>query len=112
MGGMSESDLLGYILARCRTLDLLVFHSTDPVRDIGPGFPDLVIAGPRGVIFAELKSGQGVMSADQRAWRRALSYALNRPGSASQYELWSPTEWESGQIERQIIDLARALPIT
>jgi hypothetical protein len=45
----------------------------------GAGFPDLVLVHPRhGIIFAELKTERGVISAEQLAWQHRLQVAGQR----------------------------------
>lgn len=88
---VTEEDLLDKVTARSRELGLLVFHSTAAVRDIGPGFPDLVIAGTRH-IFAELKSAGGCLSPRQTMWR----YRLVATGA--EWHLWRPRDWAAGRI--------------
>ena len=58
-----------------------------PVAADGAGFPDLVLVGPR-VIFAELKSQRGRVSAAQRAWLDALSEA------GVEAYLWRPSQFD------------------
>lgn len=86
-------------------LGLLVFHSTDTLRDIGPGFPDLTIVGPNGVIFAELKSDSGSRSIEQSRW----FYGLIEAGAT--YALWKPSDLRSGTIARALEYLATRLPM-
>jgi len=63
-----------------------------PVAADGAGFPDLVLARDRIVIFAELKADGGRLSDAQRDWLAAL------PDSY----LWRPSDWKSGEIERTL----------
>lgn len=71
---------------------LYVFHSVDPVRDIGPGLTDLIIVGPGGVAFIELKSNYGYLKMHQKDVRRRLIEA------GATYLLWTPEELLSGTI--------------
>ena len=96
---MTEEELLGRVLELAGWLRLLAYHTHDSRRSPA-GFPDLVIAGPRGVIFAELKSGTGGYTAAQKRWRWML-----QAGGAS-YRLWRPGDWASGQIEAQLKAIA------
>src|ERR1017187_10566901 len=66
------------------------------------GFPDLVIVGLGGVIFAELKSWTGRMSPDQTMWR----YALECTGAL--FYLWNPTHLMSGAIDTVLHAIATA----
>ena len=65
---------------------LRVFHSGDSRRDTGTGFPDLVIVGPGGVVFAELKTATGRPTRAQLDWLDAL-----RATGIDAY-LWRPTD--------------------
>ena len=55
---MSERELDKHIRKLCADLALSRYHTLDS-RGSSAGFPDLVIAGPSGVIFAECKSMPG-----------------------------------------------------
>lgn len=97
---MSEAELLGWILGLARELELHAFHSTDPRRDVGPGFPDLFIAGPRGQLLAELKVSDGRLSPDQQRWR----YVVQAGGGT--WRLYRPADWHSGLIDAEFRGLA------
>jgi len=57
------------------------------VQADGAGFPDLVLAHPSGdLIFAELKSDRGALSADQKRW----AAVLNR-----HFALWRPADYDA-----------------
>ena len=58
------------------------------------GFPDLVLAGASGVIFAELKAQKGRPSKDQQLWRSALE------AGGAEYYLWRPSDW--WEIEKRL----------
>lgn len=62
------------IIDLCSWLRLRWYHTHDSRRSPA-GFPDLVIAGPNQVIYAELKSTRGRLTADQAAWIEALNAA-------------------------------------
>ena len=83
---MSEDDLLEQVRALCDDLGLLIFHARDSRRSMGSGFPDLVICGPRGVLFRELKTASGVPSHDQKVW----GYRLAESGQS--YSIWRPAD--------------------
>jgi hypothetical protein len=85
-----------------RALGLRPFHCHDSRRSWGPGFPDLVIAGPLGVLFRECKGSGGVVSFDQRQWIAELNAAGADAG------VWRPEDWRSGRIEQQLREIARA----
>ena len=60
------------------------------------GFPDLVLVRPPEVMFIELKSERGRMTANQKKWREALSRC-----TGVRYCLWRPSDW--GEIERVLV---------
>lgn len=96
---MTEDALLAEVLDMCSRFGLLVFHSTDPRRDVGRGFPDLVIIGERDMCFAELKSMSGRLSPEQTVWH----YRLVAVGKWS--FVWRPSDLESGMIESTLRSL-------
>ena len=95
---MTENELLGHITAACRDLRLLCFHDHDARRNIR-GFPDLVIAGPGGVIWAELKTPAGELSSDQAQWKWTLI------GAGQNYKIWRPADWTTGRIMQELATL-------
>jgi hypothetical protein len=101
---MSEADWQLRITDLCDLLDLKWHHETDS-RKSKSGFPDLVICGPRGVIFAELKSEQGKVTKAQQEWVDAL-----RASGATAY-VWRPSGWP--MVYYTLHDLAdrHALPL-
>jgi hypothetical protein len=74
---------------------LLLYHATDSRRD-APGFPDLVIAGPRGVLFRELKSAAGRLRPDQTTWRYTLMAA------GADYAVWRPADLADGRVAAEL----------
>jgi hypothetical protein len=106
---MGEQDLQGAVIDLCRLLHLRVAHFRPartgrgwrtPVQADGAGFPDLVIVGPGGVAFRELKSDRGRLSADQKLWRDALYDA------GADHWVWRPTDWTNGLVNEELRMLA------
>ena len=95
---MTEAELLNCIVRRCEERGLLWYHSYDYRRVKMAGWPDLVIAG-HGILFRELKSASGPVSADQAAWRRALQ------ASGANWAVWRPADLESGCVDRELRQL-------
>lgn len=83
----------------CKWYRLMVYHTYDSRRS-NPGFPDLVIVGPGGVIFAELKSSTGKVSLAQQEWIDKLNSA---GGTAY---VWRPEDWP--KVERIVAGLAQS----
>ena len=106
---ISERDLQRTVLDMCAVYGLRVAHfrpaRTDygwrtPVEADGAGFPDLVIAGPGGVLFRELKSDRGRLSPDQRMWQAVLADA------GADVAVWTPAELSDGTIAAALRRLA------
>lgn len=95
---MAEAPFQEKIENFCDWLRLLNYHVYDSRRDKA-GFPDLVIVGPGGTIFAELKSTTGKVSAAQQEWHTRL----NESGATAY--VWRPEDWDD--IERILKALAR-----
>jgi hypothetical protein len=85
----SEAQLLDMVRTACRWLRLLSYHTADSRRS-EPGFPDVVIVGARGVLFRELKSTRGRVTADQQRWLTALTAA------GANADTWRPDDWPVG----------------
>ena len=94
---MKESELLHAVIALCEKHNVLVFHSTDSRRDVGRGFPDLVLVGQHGVLFVELKADTGTRRPNQTTWGYRLLAA------DAHYGVMKPRDLESGYI-RNILE--------
>lgn len=97
---MNETTLQNGIIERCSDSGLLVFHSTDPRRDIGKGFPDLVICGPGGVDFWELKDWTEPLSKSQTRWKWSLINA------GANWAERRPLDLDTGEIDHRLRELA------
>ena len=103
---MSEDDLLRAVLDMARVLRVRTAHFrpaqtqsgqwVTAVQGDGKGFPDLVLAGPGGVLYRELKSQTGRLSREQTEWMQLLGEA------AADIDVWRPADLRSGRIEREI----------
>lgn len=98
---MTEAQLQTSIVALCRTHRLHVFHMHDSRRSTGVGFPDLVISGPGGTIFRELKNDVLQPTSEQMTWLGTLA-----EGGADA-ALWRPIHWRSGEIAVTLQRIAR-----
>lgn len=92
MAGVTEDQLLQDVRQMAIEHHLLIFHCRDSRVTFGKGFPDLVISGPRGTVFAELKTNGSSLTPDQRHW----GSILQRGGE--QWYIWRPRDLESGVI--------------
>jgi hypothetical protein len=96
---VTEAELQQEVIRLAGLSGHLVFHSGDPRRDTGRGFPDLVIAGMNSTLFAELKSATGNRTADQTRWHYRLIAA------GANVVLWRPGDLHNGRIEAVLRDL-------
>lgn len=96
---MYERDWQRRITDSCDYLGLTYHHETDSRRSRA-GFPDLVIVGPGGVVFAELKAERGRVRPQQQEWIVALKEA------GAEVHIWRPSDWNA------VLDRLRALSST
>lgn len=95
---MKEVEWQQKVIETCNWLNLRVYHTYDSRRS-NAGYPDLTIVGPRGVIFAELKTDKGKMSPQQEAWIGELGNA------GQQAYVWRPSDFD--RVLRQLKSIAR-----
>jgi hypothetical protein len=94
-----ESALQDRLRNLCRLYQHPHYHTHDSRRSEG-GFPDSVVARPPEawerpwVLFIELKSEKGAMTAQQRAWGAVLRAAEVASGGALCYRLVRPSTWD------------------
>lgn len=72
MESVTEAEWLGFVTTLARTLGHDVYHTHDS-RSSTAGFPDLCMVRDGRLIFAELKSERGKVSAAQQEWLDALA---------------------------------------
>lgn len=104
---MNEAEWQERVTDLCDHLRLKWHHETDS-RWSKSGFPDLVICGPGGIIFAELKTDEkrSKVSPSQKQWLDVLEDA---PTRGVHVRVWRPRHW--AQVERELRLLA-ATPIS
>lgn len=95
---MSENAFQTKIIDLCKWLGLYVYHTYDSRMSVA-GFPDLVIVGKRGIVFAELKSTKGKVSLAQEEWLDRL-----REAGSGQVFLWRPEDWP--EVEKELTALS------
>ena len=93
---VSEKLFQDQVIKVARMQQWLVFHASPSSprpgvwRSDGAGFPDLVLVSTsipsRGVIFCELKTAEGKLSAEQEKYARCL---INE---VIEYHLWRPRD--------------------
>ena len=93
---MLETQLMECIRDRCKLLGLHAFHVADARRSWGPGYPDLTICGPGGILWREVKTEHGTIRPEQKDWILALKAAGGNAG------IWRPRDWYSERISREL----------
>lgn len=83
---VDENTFQSAVEAIARRNGWLVYHTRDS-RKSAAGFPDLCMVRLSRLVFAELKSEDGVVSAAQQTWLDALE-----PLAVECY-LWRPSAW-------------------
>jgi hypothetical protein len=93
---VSEADLHGLIVEAAGWLNWWVYHTHDSRRS-QPGWPDLVLVhrDTGHVLFRELKSERGRLTAEQR---EVLGYLALRHDAG----VWRPSDWSSGAVLAQL----------
>lgn len=71
-----------------------------PVGADGAGFPDLVIVGPGGILYREMKTDAKYPSPAQRAWGAKLTEA------GGDWGVWKPKDLLSGLIHAELKGVA------
>jgi hypothetical protein len=96
---MNHAELLAQVVSIADGLGILAYYNDDSRRATA-GFPDLVLAGHDGVIFAELKTGGDQIKSIQARWRWRLKAAGMR------YHEWKPADLDNGNILRVLKGIA------
>lgn len=99
---IDEARLQAAVIDTARVLGWTVAHFrpartkhgwATPVAADGKGFPDLVLAHPNGrLIFAELKSLGGRVTAEQGRWLELLGRAAAKTDQVDVF-VWTPLDW-------------------
>ncbi|HET6910749.1 MAG TPA: VRR-NUC domain-containing protein [Mycobacteriales bacterium] len=94
---MTEAELLQAVRDLARLRGWLVYHTHRSDRS-EPGFPDVIAVHPRTghLLAVELKSANGRITRDQRAWLDALQSA------GVDARVWYPADLASGAIVRAL----------
>jgi hypothetical protein len=91
---MTEAEFQKLVVALCKALGLLWHHCANARTCTGDrGLPDLVVAGPAGILLVELKSEDGVTTGDQDWW-------LWQAGGFGR--LWRPSDLASGLVRKEL----------
>lgn len=100
---MTERQMQDHVLAAARSLGWIAYHTHDSRRS-QPGFPDLVLVHPvqRRVLWRELKTERGRVTAAQDQWIHALTRARQNVA------VWRPADHLEGRILADLQLPARA----
>lgn len=99
---MTEAALLEAVTAGtrnrpglCRLLGIAWYHTHDSRRS-PTGWPDLALAGSRGLLYRELKTATGRVTPAQHAWGQRLKAV------GCDWDVWRPADLASGRILREL----------
>lgn len=98
---MTETQLEDHVRALCADLGVLRFHVRNS-RGMAAGWPDDVLVGAQGILYRELKSEHGVLSAEQREVGEAI-----RRGRGN-WRVWRPSDLVAGRIAAELTEIAAA----
>lgn len=93
-GQVTEDALLDSVLQAAALGGWAAFHVRNSKAGIiqgpaGEGFPDLVLCNGRRILYRELKSQRGHLTAAQEGWRDRLTAA------GADWGLWRPSDWHA-----------------
>lgn len=91
---MTEAQLQAAIIELAVVLGYRHYHTFNS-RKSPSGFPDLVLVRAPRIVFAELKSAQGSLTAEQKEWMASLAAC-----PSVETCLWGPADWLDGTIEK------------
>jgi len=87
-GAISEKDWAQTVVEYAELMGWLVYRTWNSLHSPA-GYPDLTLVRER-VVWAELKSGDGIVTTAQWDWH----YALKQAGQEAY--IWRPADWEYG----------------
>lgn len=87
------------IIDLARLLGWKTYHTFDSRRS-EPGYPDLTLVKGRRLVFAELKTEKGRMTAAQDEWLEAFLQA------GAEVCVFRPRDWHSGVVEQILREAA------
>lgn len=97
-GSWSEAFFQSEVIRLAKALGWVYYHTHDSRRSPA-GFPDLVLMhrGQGRVIYRELKTERGRVTAAQRDWQDGL--VLCGVDAA----VWRPSDWLSGRVKSELL---------
>jgi len=84
----TEKQFMSQVIRAAKVLGWAHYHTHNSQKSEA-GFPDLVLTRRPRVIFAELKSDRGVLTAEQRAWIDELR------ACGQEAYVWKPKYWSA-----------------
>ncbi len=84
---IKEREFMGMVIELARLRGWRVFHTFDSRRSQA-GFPDLTMVRGDRLVFAELKTINGKLTAAQEEWLAALAQ------TPCEVNVWTPGHWE------------------
>lgn len=98
---MTHNGLVDAILLDAGRLGIVGHYCPDSRRCRGQaGLPDLILAGRRGILFAEVKTGSGDTTAAQDLW----IWYLHESGHV--VHIWTERAYADGIVQRQLENIA------
>lgn len=88
------AHLRGFLVAHFRATKTATGRHLTPVAADGAGFVDLVLCGRGRIMFRELKTDRGRLTAPQRRWGELICAA------GGDWDVWRPRDWT--RIEEQL----------
>jgi hypothetical protein len=103
---MLEAEFQSQIVEAAKLHRVEAFHVSLSIRS-EPGWPDLVLVGPNGAIFRELKTMTGKVSEAQKFWLAILGDAGLDVG------VWRPDQWPHPIVDeiRELGRITRPKPV-
>jgi hypothetical protein len=97
-----EGAYLSNVYRLCHREQVLFHHCQDSRKCSGAGLPDLLIVGPNGLIFREVKvSPFDVPTSEQKSWL----YMLQAAGADAR--VWTSTDLQDGTVAKEIASIAK-----
>ena len=97
---IKERDLQNQILKIAKLGGWDYYHTHDSRRSPA-GWPDLVLCRPPEIIFAELKTQKGRLTAAQKHWLDMLL------ACGQETYVWRPEHWWNGDVASRLVSTAK-----
>lgn len=92
-GAVTEKEFQAAVVRYAALHGWRTYHTHDSRRS-NPGFPDLVLVKHGRLVFAELKTEKGRVSAAQQEWLDALGNVGDpRCDHCADVHVWRPRDW-------------------